>query len=108
VATPLNKYVRYITRSIAQGLIYSFPKPKFFYRRRLHHLLLRRLLEIIGEEALTDIQFLFQTNNQPSVNNPTNTPNPTMSVFLRHLNFAAIQGAPHQVPEKAIDKLPTF
>jgi hypothetical protein len=28
--------------------------------------------------------------------------------FLRPSNFAAIQGAPHQVPEKAIDKLPTF
>jgi ribonuclease HI len=51
---------------------------------------------------------LFQTNNQPTVNNPTNNPNTTMSVFLRPLNFAAIQGAPHTVPEKAIDKLPTF
>jgi hypothetical protein len=49
------------------------------------------------------VEFLSQT-----VNNPTNTPNATMSVFLRPLNFAAIQGAPHQVPEKAIDKLPTF
>jgi hypothetical protein len=31
-----------------------------------------------------------------------------MSIFLRPLNFAAIQGSPHAVPEKAIDKLPTF
>jgi hypothetical protein len=31
-----------------------------------------------------------------------------MSIFLRPLNFAAIQGAPHNVSEKAIDKLPTF
>jgi hypothetical protein len=61
-----------------------------------------------GEEALTDIQFLFQTNNQQTVNTPTNTPNATMSVFLRPLNFVAFQVAPHQVPEKAIDKLPTF
>ena len=60
------------------------------------------------EKKHTDIQFLFRTNNQQTVNNPTNTPNATMSVFLRPLNFAAIQGAPHQVPEKAIDKLPTF
>jgi hypothetical protein len=29
-------------------------------------------------------------------------------VFLRLLNFATIQGAHHQVPEKAIEKLPTF
>jgi hypothetical protein len=61
-----------------------------------------------GEEALIDIQFLFQTNNQQTVNTPTNTPNTTMSVFLRPLNFLAIQVAPHQVSEKAIDKLPTF
>jgi hypothetical protein len=31
-----------------------------------------------------------------------------MATFLRPLNFAAIQGAPHDVPEKAIDKLPIF
>jgi hypothetical protein len=31
-----------------------------------------------------------------------------MGSFLTPLNFAAIQGAPHQVPEKAIDKLPAF
>jgi hypothetical protein len=31
-----------------------------------------------------------------------------MSIFLRPLNFAAIQGSPHAIPEKAIDKLPTF
>jgi hypothetical protein len=51
---------------------------------------------------------LFQNNNQPTVNNPTTNPNLTMSIFLRPLNFAAIQGSPHVVPEKAIDKLPTF
>jgi hypothetical protein len=27
-----------------------------------------------------------------------------MGSFLTPLNFAAIQGSPHQVPEKAIDK----
>jgi hypothetical protein len=89
-------------------LIYSFPEPEKVYRRRINRLYPRRLLESLGEESHIDIQFLFQTNNQPIVNNPTNTSNATMSVFLRPLNFAAIQGAPHQVPEKAIDKLPTF
>jgi hypothetical protein len=108
VATPLKKSVKYTTRSTSQGVIYSFPEPEKVYRRRLNRLAPRRLLESLGEEALTDIQYLFQTNNQPTVNNPTNTPNVTMSIFLRPLNFAAIQGAPHAVPEKAIDKLPTF
>jgi hypothetical protein len=89
-------------------VIYSFPEPEKVYRRRLNHLAPRRLLESLGEEALTDIQYLFQTNNQQTVNNPTNTPNATMSIFLSPLNFAAIQGAPHDIPEKAIDKLPSF
>jgi hypothetical protein len=31
-----------------------------------------------------------------------------MATFLSPLKFAAIQGAPHDVPEKAIDKLPIF
>jgi hypothetical protein len=108
VATPLNKSVRYITRSVAQGLIFSFPEPEKVYRRRINRLAPRRLLESLGEEALPDIQFLFQTNNQPTVSNPTNTSNVEMTTFLSPLNFAAIQGAPHDVPEKAIDKLPIF
>jgi hypothetical protein len=110
VATPLNKSVkRYTTRRTTQGLIYSFPEPEQVYRRRINLLPPRRLLlDNLGDEALTDIQYLFQNNNQPTVNNPTPNPNLTMSIFLRPLNFAAIQGAPHAVPEKAIDKLPTF
>jgi hypothetical protein len=31
-----------------------------------------------------------------------------MSMFLSPLNFAAIQGAFHDIPEKAIDKLLSF
>jgi hypothetical protein len=110
VATPLNKSVKkYTTRSNTQGLIYSFPEPEQVYRRRINRLPPRRLLlDNLGDEALTDIQYLFQNNNQPTVNNPTPNPNLTMSIFLRPLNFAAIQGSPHAVPEKAIDKLPTF
>jgi hypothetical protein len=107
VATPLKKSSKYTTRSSSQGVIYSFPEPENFYRR-LNRLAPRRLLESLGEEALTDIQFLFQTNNQQTVNNPTNTSNATMSMFLSPLNFVAIQGAPHDIPEKAIDKLPSF
>jgi hypothetical protein len=107
VATPLNKSVMYTTRSTSQGVIYSFPKPEKVYRR-LNRLAPRRLFESLGEEARTDIQFLFQTNNQQTVNTPTNNPNVVMSAFLRLLNFVAIQGAPHDIPDKAIDKLPTF
>jgi hypothetical protein len=73
VATPLNKSVKYTTRSTSQGVTYSFPEPEKVYRRRLNRLAPRRLLESLGEEALTDIQYLFQTNNNQSiVNTPTN------------------------------------
>jgi hypothetical protein len=108
VAIALNNFVRYTTRSNSSGVIHPFHEPEKVYRRRLRHLVPRRLLESLGEEALTDIQYLFQNNNQQIVNNPTNNPNLTMIIFLRPLNFATIQGSPHTVPEKAIDKLPTF
>jgi hypothetical protein len=108
VATPSNKSSKYTTRSTSQGVVYSFPDPEKVYRRRLNRLAPRRLLEILREEALNDIQFLFQTNNQPTVNNPTNNPNVTMTSYLSPLQLAAIQGSPHDVPEKAIDKLPIF
>jgi hypothetical protein len=106
----IEKSVRkYTSRSTTQGLIYSFPEPEKVYRRRINRLPPRRLLlDNLGDEALTDIQYLFQNNNQPTVNNPTPNPNLTMSIFLRPLNFAAIQGSPHVVLDRAIDKLPAF
>jgi hypothetical protein len=108
VATPLKKSSKYTTRSNSQGVLYSFPEPEQVYRRRLNRLAPRSLLESLREEALNDIQYLFQTNNQPTVNNPINNTNVLMATFLSPLNFAAIQGSPHDVPEKAIDKLPIF
>jgi hypothetical protein len=79
VATPLNKSVKYTTRSTSQGVIYSFPELEKVYRRRLNRLAPKRLLGSLGEEALTDIQYLFQSNNnQSTVNTATNTPNATM------------------------------
>jgi hypothetical protein len=110
VATPLNNSVkRYPTRSNSLGLICPFSEPEQVYRGRINRLPPRRLhLEHLGDEALTDIQYLFPNNNQPTINNPTPNPNLNMGSFLTPLNFAAIQGSPHQIPEKAIDKLPSF
>ena len=110
VATPSNNSIkRYPTRSTSQGLFFPFPEPEQVYRRRVNRLPPRRLhLEHLGDEALTDIQYLFPNNNQPTVNNPIPNPNLNMGSFLTPLNFAAIQGYPHQIPEKAIDKLPAF
>jgi hypothetical protein len=105
--TPLKKYCKYTTRRNPRGVLYSFPEPEQVYRRRANRSATRSLLESLREEALNDIQYWFQTNNQPTVNT-TNNSNILMATFLSPLNFAAIQGAPHDVPEKAIDKLPIF
>jgi hypothetical protein len=102
VVTPLEKYLKYTTRSTSQGVTYFFPEPEKVYWRRLNSLAPRRLLESLGEEALTDIQFLFQTNNQQIVNNTTTNSNVTISMFMRPLNFSTIQGAPHTISDKAI------
>jgi hypothetical protein len=65
-------------------------------------------LNILETKHSPDIQYLFPNLNQPTVSNSTQNPNLAMGSFLTPLNFAAIQGYPHQIPEKAIDKLPAF
>jgi hypothetical protein len=59
VATPFDNSLRYPTRSNPQGLVYSFPVPERVYRRRINRLALHRLLESLGEEAISDIHLLF-------------------------------------------------
>jgi hypothetical protein len=108
VVTPSEIFLRYTTRITSQGLVYSFPEPKKVYRRRLNRLAPRRLLENLGEEAVSDIQFLFEQNNPPIVNTTTTNPNLIMSNLLRPLKFTSIQGAPHVIPDKVIEKLPAF
>jgi hypothetical protein len=108
VATPLINFVRYPTRSNPQGLVDALPEPERVYRRRVNRLAPRRLLDSLGEEAISDIHHLFSDNNPTTVNTTTPNSNPIMSTLLRPLNFISIQGAPHAIPDKAIDKLPTF
>jgi hypothetical protein len=107
VVSPLENYLKYTTTSTSQGLISYFPEPENIYRK-LNRLAPRRLLGSLGEEALSDIQFLFQHNNQPTINTTTTNLNVIMSIFMRPLNFAAIQGAPHAIPNKVVEKLPCF
>jgi hypothetical protein len=86
-------------------LVYSLPEPERVYRRRLNRLAPRRLLESLGEEAISDIHHLFSDNNPTTVNTTTTNPNSIMGDLLRPLNFTAIQGAPHAIPDKAIERL---
>jgi hypothetical protein len=102
VVTPLNHSLRYPTRSNPQGLVDSLPEPERVYMRRINRLAFRRFLENIGEEAISDIHLLFAHNN-PTTTNPT-----TMGDPLRPCNFANIQGYPHPIPDKTIEKLLVF
>jgi hypothetical protein len=106
VATPLNHSLRHPTKSNPQEWVNYFPEPKRVYRRRINRLAPRRLLESLGEEAISDIHLLF------TLNNPT-TPNPTTIMGdpltpLNPCNFINVQGYPHPVPDKVVEKLPSF
>ena len=72
------------------------------FRRRLNRLALSRLLTRLGEEAISDIPSLF---NNSLVNN--NLPAP-MEDLYKPCDFSSIQGYPHAIPDKALEKLPSF
>jgi len=84
-------------------LVYSFLEPEKVYRRRINKFAPRRLLESLGEEEIFDIHILFAHNNPTTTNF-----NSTMGYLLRPCNFANIQGSPHAIHDKAIEKLPAF
>ena len=95
MATLLQNIVRYSTRSHSGGLLNSLAELERVYRRRLNRLAPRRLLATLGEEAISDIHLLFAQNNQPS----------PMDDLCKPCDFSNIIGYPHDVPDKAIEKL---
>jgi hypothetical protein len=98
VETPFDNSLRYPTRRNPQGLVDSLHEPERVYRRRINRLAPRRLLESLGEEAISYIHFLFVSNN----------PTTTMGDEYNPCNFTNIQGYPHPLPNKVIEKLPIF
>jgi hypothetical protein len=101
--TSLNHSLKYPTRRNPQGLVDSLPEPERVYRRRINRLAPHRLLESLGEEAISDIHLLFLHNNRTKTN-----PTTAMGDPLRPCNFTNIQGYPHPIPDKAIEKLSVF
>ena len=98
MATPLSNSVRYSTRSNSRGLLVPIPKPERVYRRRENRLAPRRLLASLGEEAIFDIHLLF---NNLLITSP-------MDAIYQPCDFSNIQGYPHPIPDKALEKLPSF
>ena len=105
--TPLSVNTsRYSDRRNSEGLLNFIPEPEKVYRRRLNKLASCRILEELGSESVSDIHVLFRENFENSKNN--NCFLTTMNEYFTQLDFSQIAGQPHEVPEKAIDKLVTF
>ena len=82
------------------------PDPEKVYRKRLNKPASRRILAELGSEFVSDIHLLFPKNLENLQNN--NCFLDTMGEFFTQLNFTQIAGQPHDIPEKAIDKLMTY
>ena len=107
MATPLSvNKSRYSTRRNSVGLVNFIPDPKKVLRRRLNKLSSHRILAELGSESISDIHLLFLENLENLQNNNCFL-NP-MGDFFTQLNFAQIGGHPHDIPDKAIDKLTTY
>ena len=98
MATPLSNSVRYSTRSNSRDLLVPIPKPERVYRRRANRLAPCRLLASLGEEAISDIHLLF---NNPLITSP-------MDAIYQPCDFSNIQGYPHPILDKALERLPSF
>ena len=102
LATRLNSSLRYSTRRNFQGLLDFIPELERAFRRRLNRLALSRLLTRLGEEAISDISLLF--DNYVVSNNPL----VPMEYLCKPSDISNIQGHPHAIPNKALEKLPSF
>ena len=100
--TPLNQSLRFSTRRSSQGLLDFIPEPERAYRRRINRLTLSRLLTRLGEEAISNISSLF---NNSLVNNNLLAP---MEDLYKPCDFSSIHGYHHAIPDKALEKLPSF
>jgi hypothetical protein len=91
---------KYSTRRNSQGLVNFIPEPEKVYRRRLNKLTSRRILDHLGFESISDIHLLF---NNSSLENSLE-----MDDLYKPCDFTAINGYPHAILEKALEKLPSF
>ena len=99
MATPLNpNFARVSTRRTSSGLVSPSPDPERVFRERLNRLSRSRALASLGQEAISDIHLLFQEQVEPSI----------MGDLFAPCNFTNINGYPHNIPDKAIEKLPSF
>jgi hypothetical protein len=88
---------RHFTRKNSNVLLNLIPEPEKVLRRRLTKLNSRRILDNLGSESLSDIHSLFF---EVEVD--------IMDKLFSPIDFRQMNGYPHDIPEKEIEKLPTF
>ena len=99
MTTPLNpNFVRVSTRRNSSGLVSPSLDPERVFRERLNRLPHSRALASLGQEDTSDIHLLFQERVEPNIMNDLFAP----------CDFTNINGYPHNIPNKAIEKLPSF
>jgi hypothetical protein len=106
--TPHNKPLpkRYSTRRSSQGTLPLIQEPERYFHQRIHRIKEPPIFEdYLDSPIVEDIQYLFESASVQ----PTQVIMGDWLVELnRPFNFTNIQGYPHDIPEKTIDKLPTF
>jgi len=99
VATPVgSNFVEVSTRRNQSGLLSPILEPERVFGVRLNKLFHSRLLANLGQEVISDIHLFFQGQVQQDI----------MTDLFGPCNFTNINGYPHNIPYKAIEKLPSF
>jgi len=92
-----NHSTKYSTRRKSQGLVNFIPEPENVYRRRLNKITSCKILNSLLFESISNIHTLFN-----------NLQVEEMDDYFSPLDFAQINGYPHALPEKDIEKFCSF
>jgi hypothetical protein len=95
---------KYSTRRNSQGLVDFIPEPEKVYRRRLAKLASHRILDQLASESIFYIHLLFYKDSSLNFN----FTKVEMDDYFSPLDFSAINGYPHAILRKTIEKLPSF
>ena len=77
-------------------------EPEKAYHRRKSKLASRKILDDLSSKSILDIHLLFVDTSQ------SNNSHSTMGTLFKPLDFFAVIGQPHNIPNKAIEKVPSF
>ena len=83
-------------------MLQFIPEPGQVYHRRKNKLASRKILDDLSSDSILVIHLLFVDNSQ------SNNLHSTMGTLLKTLNYSVITRQPHNIPDKSIEKVPSF